>query len=104
MTPEIKPDIAYFCPPEPPYGKHRRQLIVEWFNNNPSGRLYVNCKYRPQLKDDTDLKYLIKKGFLVMQREQTYRSNHGWFGMRVKNSSCRKTYLIKSIVPNVENK
>ena len=94
-------DITYFCPPEPPYGKNRRKIIMDWFNTNPNGRLYINCKYRPQLKDDTDLRYLIKKGFLIQQREPGFRKSgyrslkiHGINGL-YKDSSCRKTYLIK---------
>lgn len=63
------------------YGKDRRKFIVDWFNNNPNGRCYVNCKYRPQVKYDPDLKYLIRKGFLKVKREGTRTS--------------RNTYLVK---------
>lgn len=65
------------------YGKDRRKFIVDWFNNNPEGRYYVNCKYRPQIKDDPDLKYLIRTGFLKAKREGVTRTS-------------RKTYLVKA--------
>ena len=100
-------EIAYFCPPKPPYGKSRRKIIVDWFNANPSGRLYVNCEYRPQLKDDTDLRYLIKKDFLTQQREPANRGSKGsgyrslkFNGIQdmYKSSSGRNTYLIKTAV------
>ena len=74
--------IAYLYVPMTDYGKERRKFIVDWFNNNPEGRYYVNCKYRPQVKDDPDLKYLIRKGFLKAEREGYTRTS-------------RKTYLVK---------
>lgn len=100
-------EVNYFNPPKPPYGKPRRKIIVDWFNTNPSGKLRINCKYRPQLKDDTDLKYLIKKGFLIQHREPAWRGSggkgytttklygYGIPGDRLNISSGRKTYLIK---------
>jgi hypothetical protein len=62
--------------------------------------LHVNCKYRPQLKEDTDLKYLIKKGFLIQQRTPSYRNKSGYldrYNGNFKNSSKRGTYLIKNL-------
>lgn len=74
---------AYLYVPIMDYGKDRRKFIVDWFNNNPEGRYYVNCKYRPQIKDDPDLKYLIRTGFLKAKREDVTRTS-------------RKTYLVKA--------
>lgn len=73
--------LTYLYLPMMDYGKDRRKFIVDWFNNNPNGRYYVNCKYRPQVKEDPDLKYLIGKGFLKVKREGTRTS--------------RNTYLVK---------
>ena len=97
-------EVTYFCPPNPPYGKHRRKIIKDWFDNNPNGRLHVNCKYRPQLNDDSDLRYLIKKGFLKQCREASFRGKNGYrfshpYGIipgMYKVSSKRNTYLIKN--------
>jgi hypothetical protein len=54
------------------YGPTRRQVIAEYAMNAPWG-LHVNRKHCPQLKHDPDLKYMLKKGILVRQRE--YRGN-----------------------------
>lgn len=64
------------------YGKERRKFIVDWFNTNPDGRLAANMRYRPQIKDDPDLKKLIRIGFLKTKREHISR----W---------SAKTYLVK---------
>lgn len=50
------------------YGKVRREFIKGLFINNPAGMLGVNSKYKPQVKDDPDLKKLIKSGFLKQVR------------------------------------
>lgn len=34
-----------------------------------NGRLYINCKYRPQLKDNSSLRRLIQKGLFKINRE-----------------------------------
>jgi hypothetical protein len=65
------------------YGKERRRLIRDWFNAHPDGRYYVNCKYRPQMKDDPDLRQLVRVGFLKTMREGPTRTS-------------RKTYLVKA--------
>ena len=86
MHPESVPS---YNPPNPSdgnssFGVNRRKIIRDWFVANPNGRLYINCKYRPQLKDDSDLQYLVSKGFLVKVREHC-----GFF-----NSNHKITYLI----------
>lgn len=54
-------------------GKQRRDMIIAMLE---SGKhvLAVNCKYRPQLYQDNDLRLLIKKGVLrqVRQNRRTY--------------------------------
>lgn len=57
--------------PMMPYGKERRKLIKDWFTANPSGRYCVNTKHRPQVKEDPDLKKLIRMGFLKQMRMHT---------------------------------
>jgi hypothetical protein len=73
----------YLSPPDPPYGKERRKKIVDWFNEHPDGILAVNCKWRPQTKDDLDLKKLIKSGFLRMVRHPMW-------------SRSRRSYLVRN--------
>lgn len=43
-----------------PYGKERRAKVLESLSKKKFMFL-VNCKYRPQMKEDTDLKRLIKQ-------------------------------------------
>lgn len=62
---DVNLELCYFNPPAPPYGKDRRNTIITWFKNNPNGRIAVNCSYRPKLKNDSDLKKLLKNGFLL---------------------------------------
>lgn len=64
------------------YGKERRAFIKDWFTANPDGAYCVNAKYRPQVKEDPDLKKLIRIGFL----RQTRRHTHG---------SHAKSFLVK---------
>jgi hypothetical protein len=73
--------------PEIGYGKHRRKIIVDLFNNTPDAAYRVNCKYRPQLKDDPDLRYLIRKGFLKLKRQDRW------------STRSRITFLIKRPAP-----
>jgi len=61
-------NIFLHIPDSIPYGKGRKEFIVNWFLDNPDGALAVNCRHRPQLKNDPDLRNLIKKGFLVRYR------------------------------------
>lgn len=63
-----------------PQGKQRRDMIVALLEGG-NEVLAVNCKYRPQLNEDADLRYLIKKGILKPIRMST-----GWF--------ARRTYLV----------
>lgn len=73
----------YLYVPLTEYGKVRREYIKNWFLKNPDGAYAVNCKYRPQLKDDPDLRKLIKLGFLKKIRIRTHRSR-------------ARTYLVKA--------
>ncbi len=69
--------------PMMPYGKERRKFIIDWFDKHPEGRYTVNCKHRPQVKADPDLRKLIKSGFLKPVRDHI-RPAHAF------------TYLIKA--------
>jgi hypothetical protein len=57
------------------YGKERRKFIKNWFTANPTGRYCVNTKHRPQVKEDPDLKKLIRMGFLKQQRDHISRTS-----------------------------
>ena len=35
----------------------------------PNGRLYINCKYCPQLKDNSSLRKLVKRGVFTKHRD-----------------------------------
>jgi hypothetical protein len=72
----------YLYVPIMPYGSARRKIIMDWFNSHPDGEYYVNCKHRPQMKDDPDLRRLVRVGFLKVKRTGTRTS--------------RKTYLVKA--------
>lgn len=63
--------VEYLYVPYMDYGKERRKFIIDWFNEHPEGQYLVNSKYRPQLKDDSDLKKLIRVGFLKVIRIYT---------------------------------
>lgn len=52
-----------------PYGKNRRNEIMNYLLEDPSRVIYVNKKWCLLLKYDIDLKYLLKKGKLVKNRE-----------------------------------
>ena len=67
--------MNYLYVPDMPYGKERRKFIKDLFNNNPDGQYAVNCKYRPQVKDDPDLKKLVRIGFLKQIRERRFASS-----------------------------
>lgn len=73
----------YLYVPHITYGKERRKFIKDWFNIHPDGMYAVNCKYRPQVKEDPDLKKLIRVGFLKQIREH-YGQTRG------------RTFLIKA--------
>lgn len=68
--------------PEMPYGKERRKLIMHMFNTTEDAAYCVNRKYRPQMKEDTDLRKLVKEGKLKLKRTGQPRS--------------RLTYLVKA--------
>ena len=67
-------------------GKDRRALIQEWFKRNPNSKILVNARWTRQVKLDSDLKSLIKRGFLKQIKEYypSFRGGH------------HKTYLIKA--------
>lgn len=67
--------------PEMAYGKERRALIMHLFNTTEDAAYCVNRKYRPQMKDDPDLRKLVKQGKLRVVRDGMWRS--------------RTTYLVK---------
>lgn len=75
--------IDYLYVPYTAYGKERRNFIKDWFNTHPDGRYAVNCRHRPQVKVDPDLKKLIRIGFLKQMREHTSRFH-------------AKTFLVKT--------
>jgi len=66
-----------YVPETMAYGKERRKFIKDWFNANPDGQYHVNRKYRPQVKNDSDLKKLIRTGFLKQIRGHIWRG-HGY--------------------------
>ena len=57
------------------YGKERRKLIKDLFTANPDAKYCVNTKYRPQVKQDPDLKKLIRTGFLKQKRAHVSASH-----------------------------
>ena len=65
--------IEYLYVESKTYGKERRKFIKDWFVSHPDGMYAVNCNHRPQLKDDTDLKKLIRVGFLKVVRQHISR-------------------------------
>lgn len=68
--------------PECDYGKNRRKLIMYMFDTTPDAAYCVNAKYRPQMKDDPDLRKLVKDGKLKLMR----------YGI----ATSRITYLVKA--------
>lgn len=73
----------YLYVPHVTYGKERRKFIKDWFTTHPDGMYCVNTKYRPQVKEDSDLKKLIRVGFLKQIR-------------RHDSAHHAKTFLIKA--------
>jgi hypothetical protein len=69
-------EVNYIYVPMMPYGKERRKFIKDLFNANPDGHYAVNCKHRPQVKEDPDLKKLIRVGFLKQIRECRFPSSN----------------------------
>ena len=68
--------------PEMDYGSARRKLIMNLFDITPDAAYCVNRKYRPQMKDDPDLRRLVKTGKLKIKR--------------TGQPSSRYTYLVKA--------
>jgi predicted AAA+ superfamily ATPase len=67
-----------------PMGKDRRALIKKHFEENPEARISVNARWTRQVKLDSDLKFLIKRGFLKQTKDRYFSGVH------------HKTYLIKA--------
>jgi hypothetical protein len=72
------------------YGKERRKYIRDWFNQNPSGMYAVNCKHRPQVKDDPDLTKLIRIRFLKQIRKHTNSTHAMTFLVRADNDMAHR--------------
>lgn len=64
-------------------GKERRKAIVTWFEKNPEGEILVDVEGCQQVHKDSDLKKLVKKGFLKKIRQH-------WFPHH------SKSYLVKA--------
>lgn len=70
-------------PIELEYGKNRREFIKNAFSSE-GARLYVNSRYCIQLKNDPDLKKLIKSGFLKVYKErESFTTFHRTYLTRV---------------------
>jgi len=75
--------ISYLYVPMMPYGKERRKFIKDWFSANPDGMYCVNTKYRPQIKEDPDLKKLLRIGYLKQVRKHTGRTHAKTFLVKI---------------------
>lgn len=64
-----------------PYGKDRRKLIKEYFLENPTYEAMVDCEHCQQVKNDPDLKKLIKQGFLKRNRSRYGSSNRTFLSL-----------------------
>jgi hypothetical protein len=56
------------------FGKLRRKVIREFFTKNPGIAVPVNCCSGIQIKNDRDLKDLLKAGFLKKFRSLSWHS------------------------------
>lgn len=56
------------------FGKLRREVIRKFFLENPSIAVPVNCCKGIQVRDDRDLKDLLKKGFLKKFRSASWHN------------------------------
>jgi hypothetical protein len=81
-----------------PYGKMRRELIIQWLKvfrfqvpYAPRQGIPVNRKHQMQ-DSDPDLKYLIKKGVLTRYRPGSKGS--GKYGK--SGGRCNQTYLVQT--------
>lgn len=59
-----------------PFGKERRALIMKAFDSSEDSRYCVNHLHRPQLKDDPDLRKLIRDGKLRRLRVGSRTNRH----------------------------
>lgn len=75
--------MEYLYVPYQGYGKERRKFIKDWFTSHPDGMYCVNAHYRPQVKEDSDLKKLIRTGFLKAVRIHVSRTNAKTFLVKV---------------------
>lgn len=53
-------------------GKDRRAAIKAWFEENPQGRILVDAQWCRQVHKDSDLKKLVKTGFLKKIRQSWF--------------------------------
>lgn len=68
-----------------PYGKFRRDLLLQYLKTDDH-MIPINRSHQLNLKYDTDLKYLYKRGIVKIYRP---------FGnYRKKSSSSRQSYLV----------
>lgn len=77
-----EPVIKYLYVESHNYGQERRQFIRNWFMEHPKGRYAVNSRHRPQVKDDPDLKKLIRIGFLRQIRVHVNSTHASTFLVR----------------------
>ena len=56
------------------FGKLRREVVRNFFTENPSVAVPVNCCHGIQLKNDRDLKNLLKAGFLKKFRSSSWHN------------------------------
>jgi len=68
-----------------PYGKYRRDLLLDYIRISENHRIPINRKYQMNINRDPDLKYLVKKKILIQ-----YRSSPQYFR---KSTEVRQTYL-----------
>ena len=59
-------------------GKERRLAIVDYLETNPDYKIYINRKYWRQIRLDSDLKKLVKKGILKQYRDGLPCSRHSY--------------------------
>ena len=79
------------------FGKERRLAIVAYLENSFMNRMPVNRRYWPQMKKDPDLRKLVKKGIVKIERIETWGKSAKTdkiSGTKLKKYGHRQTYLI----------